>query len=105
MTVASTAASVVCNITLIIDLVRTKDFKKYGEPSAARPLLLLHLSNHADFEARLAGSGLTEKQRSLVIAVMLFLCYVGLGSLCFSFLIPELSCSSLASARLSISLH
>ncbi|ORY73112.1 hypothetical protein BCR35DRAFT_307383 [Leucosporidium creatinivorum] len=66
MTVASTVASVVCNITLIIDLVRTKDFRRYG-------------------------SGLTEKQRSLVIAVMLFLCYVGLGSLCFSFLIPELS--------------
>ncbi|KAI5476225.1 hypothetical protein MNV49_007987 [Pseudohyphozyma bogoriensis] len=66
MSVASTVASLICNVTLVVDLVRTKDFDKNG-------------------------SGLTEKQRSLVIAVMALLCYIGLGSLCFSFLIPELS--------------
>ncbi|SGY76217.1 BQ5605_C005g03475 [Microbotryum silenes-dioicae] len=61
MTVASTAASLTCNITLVLDLVRTRDFKA-------------------------SGSGLTEKQRALVIAVMSLLCYLGLGSLVFSFM-------------------
>lgn len=40
----------------------------------------------------LVGSGLTEKQRSLVIAVMCLLCYIGLGSLVFSFLLT-LTCT------------
>lgn len=67
MTVAATAASLLCNVTLVVDYVRVKDFRH-------------------------SGSGLTEKQRSLVIAVMILLCYIGLGSLCFSFLISELTC-------------
>lgn len=37
------------------------------------------------------GSGLTEKQRSLVIAVMGLLCYIALGALVFSFLL-NLTC-------------
>ncbi|SCV69367.1 BQ2448_2387 [Microbotryum intermedium] len=61
MTVAATVASLSCNITLVLDLVHTRDFKA-------------------------SGSGLTEKQRALVIAVMSLLCYIGLGSLVFSFL-------------------
>ena len=69
MTVASTVASLICNITLIVDYVRTRDFRH-------------------------SGSGLTEKQRSLVIAVMILLCYIGLGSLCFSFLVSDLTCES-----------
>jgi len=36
MTVASTVASVFCNITIIIDLVRTKDLRKYGESLGLR---------------------------------------------------------------------
>ncbi|KAL8286421.1 hypothetical protein RQP46_004438 [Phenoliferia psychrophenolica] len=60
--VASTVASLICNVTLIFDYASTKDFVRNG-------------------------SGLTEKQRSLVIAVMALLCYIGLGSLVFSFLI------------------
>ncbi|KAK4046230.1 Potassium channel [Microbotryomycetes sp. JL201] len=67
MTVASTAASLTVNVTLVVDLVRTPDFRS-------------------------KGSGLTEKQRSLVIAVMSLLVYIGLGSLCYTFLIdPHLS--------------
>ncbi|KAM0791088.1 hypothetical protein ACM66B_004379 [Microbotryomycetes sp. NB124-2] len=67
MTVASTAASLTVNVTLVVDLVRTPDFRS-------------------------KGSGLTEKQRSLVIAVMCLLVYIGLGSLCYTFLInPNLS--------------
>ncbi|KAK4052621.1 Potassium channel [Microbotryomycetes sp. JL221] len=67
MTVASTAASMTVNVTLVIDLVRTKNF-------------------------RAKGSGLTIKQRSLVIAVMALLLYIGLGSLCWTYLIePNLS--------------
>lgn len=45
MSVAATACSVTCNITLVVDFIRIKQFAKNG-------------------------SGLTEKQRSLVIAVM-----------------------------------
>ncbi|KAM0754917.1 voltage-gated potassium channel [Meredithblackwellia eburnea MCA 4105] len=61
MCVAATVASLSCNVTLIFDYASTKDFVRNG-------------------------SGLTEKQRSLVVAVMALLCYIGLGSLVFSFL-------------------
>lgn len=67
LTVAGTLASLACSATLVADLVLTKDFRN-------------------------AGSGLTTKQRSLVIAVMAFLCYIALGALCYSYLIPELAC-------------
>lgn len=63
---ASTAASLLCSATLVADLIRTKDFRN-------------------------SGSGLTTKQRSLVISVMWFLAIIAVGSLCNSFLIPELS--------------
>ncbi|GAA5968664.1 hypothetical protein JCM11641_007717 [Rhodosporidiobolus odoratus] len=65
LTVASTAASLVCNVTLSLDLIRTKDFKK-------------------------KGSGLTEKQRTLVVATMALLLYLGLGALIFHYLIVEI---------------
>ncbi|GAA6036322.1 hypothetical protein JCM8097_001666 [Rhodosporidiobolus ruineniae] len=63
LTVASTAMSMVCNVTLILDLVFTKDFDK-------------------------KGSGLTEKQRTLVIATMVLLLYLGIGAISFHYLIP-----------------
>lgn len=55
MTVWSTIASVVTNVTLIADVVRTKDFAK-------------------------SGSGLTAKQRALVLIVMILLLQIALGS-------------------------
>jgi potassium channel subfamily K len=61
--VCSTVASMTTNATLIYDLIHTKDFKR-------------------------SGSGLTAKQRSLVIIVMILLVYIALGSLCFNFLLP-----------------
>ncbi|KAF9529080.1 hypothetical protein CPB83DRAFT_853192 [Crepidotus variabilis] len=55
-TVCSTIASTATNITLIIDLARTPDFRN-------------------------SGSGLTTKQRSLVIISIILLTYVSFGSL------------------------
>ncbi|KZO91976.1 hypothetical protein CALVIDRAFT_601812 [Calocera viscosa TUFC12733] len=60
ITVCSTIASTFVNITLIYDMVKTKDFSH-------------------------SGSGLTAKQRSLVIVVMLLICYIALGALINSF--------------------
>ncbi|GAA5824748.1 hypothetical protein JCM11251_005326 [Rhodosporidiobolus azoricus] len=65
LTVASTAASLVCNVTLALDLWRTKDFDK-------------------------KGSGLTDKQRSLTIVTMILLLYMGLGALIFHYLILDI---------------
>jgi len=56
MSVAATVASLTCNVTLCLDFFKTRNFGRNG-------------------------SGLTEKQRSLVISVMGFLMYLGLGSL------------------------
>ncbi|ORY21336.1 hypothetical protein BCR39DRAFT_553869 [Naematelia encephala] len=64
--VCSTVASMFTNATLIYDLIRTKDFRR-------------------------SGSGLTPKQRSLVIIVMILLTYMAVGSLCFNFLLPEIA--------------
>ncbi|GAA5899619.1 hypothetical protein JCM8208_000606 [Rhodotorula glutinis] len=65
LSLAAVVASLTCNITLGLDLARTKDFDK-------------------------KGSGLTEKQRALVIVAMTFLLNLGLGSLVYSYLIPDL---------------
>ncbi|GAA6046700.1 hypothetical protein JCM3770_003123 [Rhodotorula araucariae] len=65
LSVASTATSVICNVTLLLDLFLTKDFDK-------------------------KGSGLTERQRMLVIVAMVFFLNLGLGSLCYSYLIDDL---------------
>ncbi|THV07162.1 voltage-gated potassium channel [Dendrothele bispora CBS 962.96] len=56
MTVCSTVASTVTNATLIFDLIRTPDFAN-------------------------SGSGLTRKQRSLIIIVIILLCYIAFGAL------------------------
>ncbi|RDX54769.1 hypothetical protein OH76DRAFT_995744 [Lentinus brumalis] len=56
MTLCSTIASTVTNISLIVDLVRTPDFAK-------------------------RGSGLTRKQRALMIIVIVLLVYVAFGAL------------------------
>ncbi|KAI0074973.1 voltage-gated potassium channel [Panus rudis PR-1116 ss-1] len=61
MTVCSTIASTITNITLITDYINTPDFGT-------------------------SGSGLTRKQRSLVIIVMVLLVYVAFGALCNTFI-------------------
>ncbi|GAA5984694.1 hypothetical protein JCM10908_003463 [Rhodotorula pacifica] len=65
MTVASTVASTICNVTLVLDLVHTRDFVR-------------------------KGSGLTERQRALMVTVMFLFLYLGLGALCYFYLIPDL---------------
>ncbi|KAF9236055.1 hypothetical protein BU15DRAFT_77364 [Melanogaster broomeanus] len=62
MTVCSTIASSVTNVTLIIDLIQTPDFDR-------------------------SGSGLTRRQRSLVIIIIVLFCYIALGALVNSFLL------------------
>ncbi|KAI3612980.1 tandem pore domain k+ channel [Moniliophthora roreri] len=54
MTLCSTIASSITNATLIADLIRTPDFAT-------------------------SGSGLTRKQRSLIIIVIFLLCYIAFG--------------------------
>lgn len=65
MCVCSTTASFFVNISLVYDIIRTKQF-------------------------RYSGSGLTPKQRKLVIIVMMLLVYIAIGALVFNFLIPDL---------------
>ncbi|CAL1708783.1 unnamed protein product [Somion occarium] len=65
ITICSTVVSSLTNISLIVDYVKTPDFAK-------------------------SGSGLTRKQRSLVIIVMILLVYIALGALCTS-LIQDLT--------------
>jgi hypothetical protein len=55
MTIASTAVSCITNVTLVVDYVKTPDFAQ-------------------------SGSGLTRKQRSLVIGVMILLTYIAFGA-------------------------
>ncbi|KAF5356550.1 hypothetical protein D9758_008291 [Tetrapyrgos nigripes] len=55
MTVCSTVASTITNATLIYDLIQTPEFAT-------------------------SGSGLTRKQRSLIIIVIILLCYIALGA-------------------------
>ncbi|EGO03438.1 hypothetical protein SERLA73DRAFT_45542, partial [Serpula lacrymans var. lacrymans S7.3] len=62
MTVCSTIASTLTNITLIMDLIRTPDFEK-------------------------SGDGLTRKQRSLVIIIIILFVYIALGALINSLLL------------------
>ncbi|KAI9568046.1 hypothetical protein HD554DRAFT_2022737 [Boletus coccyginus] len=62
MTLCSTIVSMFTNVTLIIDLVQTSDFKR-------------------------SGDGLTRRQRSLVIIIIGLFCYIALGALANSFLL------------------
>ncbi|KAG2340994.1 voltage-gated potassium channel [Suillus weaverae] len=62
MTVCSTVVSVITNVTLIIDLICTPDFKT-------------------------SGSGLTRKQRTLMIMLIILFTYIAFGSLVNSFLL------------------
>jgi hypothetical protein len=74
MTICSTVVSTITSFTLIWDFVVTPNFAKAGKSIPA----LLHqgrvLSPHP-------GSGITHRQRSLIIVTMIFLTYVALGAL------------------------
>ncbi|KAF8318708.1 hypothetical protein DL93DRAFT_2164886 [Clavulina sp. PMI_390] len=61
-TVASTGISTITNVTLLIDFIRTKDFAS-------------------------SGSGLSRKQRSLVIIIILLFSWVAIGAGCFAALL------------------
>ena len=75
-TVCSTVASTATNITLITDYYETKDFSRAG-------MLQYPISppNSSRLKVVFIGSGLTPKQRSLVIIIIVLLCYLSLGSL------------------------
>ncbi|KAG2135336.1 hypothetical protein DEU56DRAFT_807679 [Suillus clintonianus] len=62
MTICSTVVSVITNVTLIIDLIITPDFKT-------------------------SGSGLTRKQRTLMIMLIILFAYIAFGSLINSFML------------------
>ena len=70
--VCSTFVSTATNITIIIDYVTTKDFATSGE---YEPITAHMMNTQCSL-----GSGLTSKQRSLVIIVMVLLSYISLGS-------------------------
>jgi len=70
--VCSTVIATTTNITLVVDYATTKDFGTSGE---FRPQ-----SSSEWTMKRPPGSGLTSKQRSLVIIVMILLSYISLGS-------------------------
>lgn len=72
MTLCSTVASTITNLSLISDFIRTKDFAHSGK-SVTTPL---RLCTHDS----LTGSGLTRKQRSLVVLVIILLMYIALGA-------------------------
>ena len=72
-TVCSTIVSTATNITLIVDYVNTKDFAHSGEFFVTVLFWYLFI--------RLSGSGLTHKQRSLVIIVIILLSYISFGAL------------------------
>jgi len=83
MIICSTSVSSFVNVTLIVDLIRTQDFSKSGENSP-------HFSFLISTDIGI-GSGLTRKQRSLVLSVMILLCYIAFGALAQTFLIDELT--------------
>ncbi|KAI0827166.1 hypothetical protein BC628DRAFT_1409942 [Trametes gibbosa] len=64
MTLCSTIASTITNISLIVDFVRTPDFSR-------------------------RGSGLTRKQRALMIIVIVLLVYIAFGALVNSILLHQ----------------
>lgn len=77
--VCSTIASTLTNITLMVDFFRTNDFENSGK-------FCSFFSNKCLPDFRL-GSGLTRKQRSLVIVVIVLMCYIALGALVHTYLL------------------
>lgn len=72
MTICSTIVSTLTNLTLVWDFVRTPNFAKAGK--WVRAFYKSRAESHL-------GSGITPKQRSLVIITMIFLIYIALGAL------------------------
>lgn len=69
----STIASTATNITLIYDYKKTVNFAHSGQTK----LIIVWHSSPLTY---VKGSGLTHKQRSLVIIVIILLAYMSLGS-------------------------
>lgn len=74
MTICSTVVSTLTNLTLIWDFVTTPNFAKAGKWVRA-----FRQSDHV--LSLTSGSGITPKQRSLIIITMIFLTYIALGAL------------------------
>jgi hypothetical protein len=74
MTICSTIVSSTTNLILIWDLFRTPNFDKAG----VSPCLISFIRSCAQPRQ---GSGITRKQRSLVIITIIFLTYIALGAL------------------------
>ena len=55
----------------------------YGQKTSAKAVRASHMFSFSLLN-RLIGSGLTHKQRSLVIIVIVLLCYIALGALVLS---------------------
>ena len=78
MTVSSTAVSSVTNLILITDFIMTPDFAHSGTQFS------MQFCKHR--LTQYTGSGLTRKQRSLVIVVIVLLVYIAFGALINSLL-------------------
>lgn len=74
LTVCSTAASTITNVTIIVDFVRTPDFAHRGAFELVSFSRTIYQGNHT-------GSGLTRKQRALMIIVIILLVYIAFGAL------------------------
>jgi potassium channel subfamily K len=79
MTICSTVVSTITNFTLVWDYVTTPNFAKAGK--SAFVCLRLSPPVHNSCTHPRPGSGITLRQRSLVIITMIFLTYIALGAL------------------------
>lgn len=75
MTLCSTIVSTITNINLVMDYVRVRDFARSGTCGWPQSTVYGTVSSSPP------GSGLTRKQRSLVILVIILLMYLALGAL------------------------
>jgi len=82
MTVCSTITSTITNVTLMIDYYRTPDFDHSG-----MDLPRFFFFSECSLNRFVSGSGLTHKQRSLVIIVIILLCYIAMGALIMVYLL------------------
>lgn len=80
MTLCSTIASTITNVSLIVDFIRTPDFAQRGKSQSS----FCPSRYPEDF---ILGSGLTRRQRALMIIVIVLLVYIAFGALINSLLL------------------
>src|SRR5882762_7036921 len=78
MTVCSTIVTMITNFTILWDFFITPNFSESGAFGIFQPSSQILWST--------VGSGLTRRQRSLVIIIMIFFSYIALGGLITSLL-------------------